>query len=110
MATFFGSEALVQYSGFFTAVSSSSTIYTVPSGYYAKITFQKIFVFDGNGGINGTYKVGPYDPIVFNSLNGDSFNTSYELFEGQSISVTVTGVTGTANIQFTWILRLYAAP
>ena len=111
MATFFGSEALIEYTAFSSSVTSNTALYTVPAGCYAEIYVQRLQTFAGTGAINGNYRFGIFDSVSFSSFGPTTFdNLSVELFSGQTFQINITAITGTANLGVTWRVKLYAAP
>ena len=107
MATFFGSEALVSYEGFNTAISGVGVIYTVPTGFYAKILVQE---FRQNTLGSTLFAAGDYPGVLVDAGIGGGTPVrgpfEFEIFQGQ----TFRTVTFVGSAQVTWSLKLYAAP
>jgi hypothetical protein len=111
MATFFGGEALVDYTAYNSSVTSDVTLYTVPAGRYAEILIQKIENFNGTGGINANYTIGTYPTVVRTAgVTPTEYDVIREMFPGQTFSIDVTSISGTAALLITWRVKEYAAP
>lgn len=110
MATFFGSEALVDYTSFSSSVTSDATLYTVAAGTYVELFIQKIENFSGTGGIAANVNIGLYAPIVRNIPDPPAYSLTYELFPGQTFAIDVTSIIGSASLLITWRVKVYAAP
>jgi hypothetical protein len=111
MATFFGSEALISYTAYNSSVTGDVILYTVPAGRYTEIFIQKMENFSGTGGINFTYTIGTYPSVTrVSGVALPEYDVIREMLPGQTFSIDVFGITGTAAALITWRVKEYAAP
>lgn len=132
MATSTGGEQIVDVTSVQTGTNTvgTTTIYTVPSGRYARISFYGISVTEAGGGtaaidlgasgnarINtpvttGVYRFGQWDGADSQKTNTTDVNVSSQIIldEGDTVGVTIGGPGGTTTVAFHFVALEYTKP